>query len=127
MVLYVTYMTHSYKPIPPADRRACRAVHSNLEDDATQDHSRGGQGLRLTSTIHTCTIHISRSTPKFHGILTLQTVVWTHSKGTARCAEGDVGRNGEEFRECCITHPDDVGQDGCDEGAREGEPGKGTT
>ena len=38
-----------------------------------------------------------------------------------------MGRNGEEFGECCITHPDDVGQNGCDEGAREGEPGKGTT
>ena len=43
--------------------------------------------------------------PKFYGIPTLQTVVWTRAE---RTAEGDVRRNGEEFGECCITHPDDA-------------------
>ena len=33
---------------------------------------------------------------------------------------------GREFRECRVTHPDDAGQNGGDEGARDGEHGKGT-
>ena len=37
-----------------------------------------------------------------------------------------MGRKGEEFTERHVTHPDDAGQNGGDEGAHDGEHGKGT-
>ena len=33
------------------------------------------------------------------------------AEGAIRNAEGDMGRKGEEFIECSVTHPDNVGMD----------------
>ena len=123
-VSFVTHTPYSHKPLPPIDRRPRRAVQTNPEDDAKEDSGRRGQGLGPATIVRT--FRISRGTPELHGILAFRAVVWTHTEGTVRRAEGDVGRKGEEFGECRVTHPDDVGQNGGDEGARDGKHGKGT-
>ena len=64
--------------------------------------------------------------PQSSTILVFQAVVRTCTEGTVRWAEGAVERKGEEFRKCYVTHPDDAGQNGGDEGACDGEHGKGT-
>ena len=62
-------MLHLYKSIPPTDRQFHRAFQSNPKNEATKHGSQGRQGRGPVPIIRT--FRISRSTPEFHGILTL--------------------------------------------------------
>ena len=64
-------------------------------------------------TVHT--FGIPRGTTELNGILILRTVVCTRAVGATRSAEGDAGRKGEGIEVCCVAHPDNAGQNGCDE------------